>query len=214
MNFDDVEPPLTVLVFRDEGLGAPHLLRKHRLRQPGRGSRADEHFEKASLPGRSEGLWHRRRREEKPPNFDPIKGLSHIRIFFWTSKASRATKGRATPPRQKGRSMTISRSLRFERNSASSRSQPLPQPRLPTGKWASPSKSPTVMSAWALYSASTRWERPHPAGTLKNLMAADDRCLGEMERIDKARMITRDEYVKVFKRQPDCSAAVYSYMCQ
>ena len=123
--FDDVEPPLTVLVFRDEGLWAPHSLRKHRLRQPGRGSRADEHFEKASLPGRSEGLWHRRRREEKPPNFDPIMGLSYIRIFFWTSKASRATKGRATPPRQKGRSMTISRSLRFKRYSASSRSRPL-----------------------------------------------------------------------------------------
>ena len=35
-----------------------------------------------------------------------------------------------------------------------------------------------------------------------------------MERIDKARMITRDEYVKVFKRQPDCSAAVYSYKFQ
>ena len=40
------------------------------------------------------------------------------------------------------------------------------------------------------------------------------RCLGVLERIDKARMITRDEYVKAYKHQPDCSAPAYAYLCE
>ena len=53
-----------------------------------------------------------------------------------------------------------------------------------------------------------------PGQYTKVLMSADNRCLGVTERADKARMITRDEYVKAFGREPDCSAAVYSYMCE
>ena len=53
-----------------------------------------------------------------------------------------------------------------------------------------------------------------PIQYTKALMAADNRCLGVTERADKARMITRDEYVMAFKRQPDCSAPAYSYMCE
>ena len=53
-----------------------------------------------------------------------------------------------------------------------------------------------------------------PGRYTKAQMLADDRCLGVMERIDKARMITRDEYAKAYKRQPDCSASAYSYLCE
>ena len=53
-----------------------------------------------------------------------------------------------------------------------------------------------------------------PGQYTKVLMSADSRCLGTMERIDKARMITRDEYVKAYKREPDCSTAAYGYMCE
>ena len=53
-----------------------------------------------------------------------------------------------------------------------------------------------------------------PGDYTKVLVGADARCLGVMERADKARMITRDEYVKAYKREPDCSAAAYSYICQ
>ena len=57
---------------------------------------------------------------------------------------------------------------------------------------------------------STRGDRSR---FIKALVAADAGCLGLVERADKARMITRAEYIKLFKREPDCSSAAYSYMC-